>query len=248
MDEHNPDYDAVLAELLSDLHDIAVCQVTGGKVENIRPEMAAMAGQFDKEDVQLYYQIALNGRRDLPGAPEPRTGFEMTMIRMLAFRPAVATTGGRTQPVVPIASNSSSVPSIKISAPAQVKSEAAPEWQKVINDLELSGLVKEFAGHCVLKEQGQNRIHLVLRPAQEHLLKTTQKDKLQKAITDRFGMDIKLIISVEESGTMTPTQQKQQAEQDRQTQEKASFQQDPFVKEMQDTFNATIDLNSIQPK
>src|SRR5690606_34259565 len=65
MDEHNPDYDSVLAELLSDLHDIAVCQLAGNAGGSIRPELEALAARLDKEDVQLYYQIALNGRRDL---------------------------------------------------------------------------------------------------------------------------------------------------------------------------------------
>ncbi len=248
MDEHNPDYDAVLAELLADLHDIAVYQVTAGKVEQIRPELVTLADQFEKEDVQLYYQIALAGRRDLPGAPEPRVGFEMTMIRMLAFKPVVATTGSRP---VSIASNTpkpSAAPQVKSDTVAPRKAAATPDWQQMINELELTGLAKELAGHCVLKEQGQNRIHLVLRPAQEHLLKTSQKDRLQKAINDRYGADVKLMISVEEPKTPTPTQQKEQAEQDRRQQATASFQQDQFVKEMQDAFNASIDQNSIQPQ
>jgi DNA polymerase-3 subunit gamma/tau len=258
MDEHNPDYDAVLSELLADLHDIAVCQVTGGKVEQIRPEIAALAGQFDKEDVQLYYQIALNGRRDLSGAPEPRVGFEMTMIRMLAFRPA-ATTPGSSRPVLASAPSAPArtPTSTPTAAPAsQPKAEVVPvkkasgsqDWLQMIDELGLTGLVREFAGNCVLKERADNRVHLVLRPAQQHLLQTNMKDKLQKVIADNYGAEVKLIISVEEPETQTPIEQKVQAEQDRREQAKTSFQQDPFVREMQDAFNASIDQNSIQPR
>src|SRR6185503_735765 len=60
--------------------------------------LAKLAKAFAAEDVQLYYQTAIIGRRDLPLAPDPRTGFEMTLLRMLAFRPGdagVATSGAQ---------------------------------------------------------------------------------------------------------------------------------------------------------
>ena len=82
-----PDYDALLAELLSILHDAAVAHALP-KAPELAGEIAAgFASRLKKEDVQLYYQIALNGRRDLHMAPDPKMGFEMTLLRMLAFRP-----------------------------------------------------------------------------------------------------------------------------------------------------------------
>ncbi len=249
MDEHNPDYDAVLAELLSDLHDIAVYQMTAGKPEQIRPELAALAGQLDKEDVQLYYQIALTGRRDLPGAPEPRTGFEMTMIRMLAFKPASAPLNARPSgAMTTVVNKGPSMPAAADESRNQVKPAGSTNWPQMIIELELTGLVKELAGHCVLKDHSSDRIQLQLRPAQEHLLKTGQKDRLQKAIQDRYGAHLKLTISVEEPETQTPIQQKVQAEQDRLKQAANSLQTDPFVKQMQDSFSATLDQKSIQPQ
>ena len=90
LDESAPDYGAVLDELLEALQRIAVLQLVGGRSDD--EEFAAVAPfveQFSAEDAQLYYQIALHGRRDLPVCREPRMGFEMTLLRMLAFRPAV---------------------------------------------------------------------------------------------------------------------------------------------------------------
>ncbi len=84
-----PDYGAVLDDLLETLQRIAVLQLVGGRSDD--EELAAvapLAAQLGAEDTQLYYQIALNGRRDLPICRDPRMGFEMTMLRMLAFRPA----------------------------------------------------------------------------------------------------------------------------------------------------------------
>ena len=85
--ELTPDYDALLAELLSILHDAAVAHALPKAPELAGETAAGFASRLKKEDVQLYYQIALNGRRDLYMAPDPKMGFEMTLLRMLAFRP-----------------------------------------------------------------------------------------------------------------------------------------------------------------
>ncbi len=85
--ERNTDFADVLASMQRTLHDIAMGQTVGGEVPaTAAPFVARMA----PEDVQLYYQIALMGGRDLQFAPDPRVGFEMTLIRMLAFRPVAA--------------------------------------------------------------------------------------------------------------------------------------------------------------
>ena len=87
MAELSPDYDALCAGLLSILHNIAIAQVLPDGSDLVDEATRAFARRLDKELVQLYYQIVLNGRRDLLMSPDPKTGFEMTMIRMLAFSP-----------------------------------------------------------------------------------------------------------------------------------------------------------------
>jgi DNA polymerase III subunit gamma/tau len=92
--ESNPDFNQVLADLLSILQKIALAQVLPDSLNNELPEdqmIAELAPQISPEDVQLFYQIGLTGRRDLPYAPEQRGGFEMLLLRMLAFRPVNAT-------------------------------------------------------------------------------------------------------------------------------------------------------------
>ncbi|MGI0117737.1 DNA polymerase III subunit gamma/tau [Zooshikella sp. RANM57] len=91
--EFAPDYTSVLADLLSVLHRIALAQMVPDAVDNSQGDqqrLLALAAKMTGEDVQLYYQIGLLGRRDLPLAPDPRGGFEMVMLRMLAFRPTPA--------------------------------------------------------------------------------------------------------------------------------------------------------------
>ncbi|SJM94134.1 DNA polymerase III subunit gamma/tau [Crenothrix polyspora] len=85
----SPDFGDVLAQILQVLHRTALLQVVPTAIDqDFDAEMLnTLATQFTPEDVQLYYQIALMGQKDLDLAPDPRSGFEMVMLRMLAFRP-----------------------------------------------------------------------------------------------------------------------------------------------------------------
>lgn len=88
--EQGVDFAGVLGELLSVLQRVAIAQVLPQAVDNSlgdQEQVLGLAGRISAEDVQLFYQMGLHGRRDLPLAPEPRGGFEMAMLRMLAFRP-----------------------------------------------------------------------------------------------------------------------------------------------------------------
>ncbi len=86
----SPDFAGIVQEILCILHRIALYQVAPLTIEQeLDAEVIAeLAALLLPEDVQLYYQIALVGQRDLSLAPDPRTGFEMILLRMLAFKPA----------------------------------------------------------------------------------------------------------------------------------------------------------------
>jgi len=88
--EHAPDFSAALGDLLTLLHRVAIAQALPEALDNSfgdRQQIVEFATQLSAEDVQLFYQTGLIGRRDLPMAPDPRSGFEMTLLRMLAFKP-----------------------------------------------------------------------------------------------------------------------------------------------------------------
>ena len=88
--EMAPDFAGVLQDLLSLLHRIALVQAVPDAMDNSagdQEQVTALAGKLSPGDVQLFYQIGLIGQRDLPLAPDPRAGFEMVLLRMLAFRP-----------------------------------------------------------------------------------------------------------------------------------------------------------------
>lgn len=91
MAEHSPDYDEILQGLLHIWHRASLAQVVPDAIDNAEGDREAilqLSMAMPAEDLQLCYQIALQGRQDLAMAPEPRQGFEMILLRMLAFRPA----------------------------------------------------------------------------------------------------------------------------------------------------------------
>ena len=97
-------YNGALQDLGTLLHRIALAQTVPAAVPEDLPEYAdiiRLAGLFDAEEVQLYYQIAVHGRNELGLAPDEYAGFSMTLLRMLAFRPGVG--GAEGQPAAPVA-------------------------------------------------------------------------------------------------------------------------------------------------
>ena len=91
MAEHAPDFEGSLDELISMLHRVAVAQVVPAAIDNSwgdAERISGLAAAMTAEDTQLFYQIALNGKRDIAFAADPRSGFEMILLRMVAFRPA----------------------------------------------------------------------------------------------------------------------------------------------------------------
>ncbi|KJZ60092.1 DNA polymerase III subunit gamma/tau [Pseudomonas fluorescens] len=120
--EQGPDWNGVLSEILNVLHRVAIAQALPEGVDNghgDRDRVLALAQALPAEDVQFYYQMGLIGRRDLPLAPDPRGGFEMVLLRMLAFRPADTTDTPR-QPLKPVGISQATVDSANSVAAAPV--------------------------------------------------------------------------------------------------------------------------------
>jgi DNA polymerase-3 subunit gamma/tau len=120
--EQGPDWNGVLSEILNVLHRVAIAQALPEGVDNghgDRDRVLALAQALPAEDVQFYYQMGLIGRRDLPLAPDPRGGFEMVLLRMLAFRPADTEDAPR-QPLKPVGISQATVDSAKSVAAAPV--------------------------------------------------------------------------------------------------------------------------------
>ncbi|MFK7159872.1 DNA polymerase III subunit gamma/tau [Marinospirillum sp. MEB164] len=120
-----PDFAAVLQELASLLHRMTLAQCAPAALPpdvQHREKLLGYARQLPAEDLQLFYQIAIEGRRDLPLAPDPRTGLEMTLLRMLAFKPQ----GIPELPAMPLPSLSPPPVEEEVHSPKQSAADVLP--------------------------------------------------------------------------------------------------------------------------
>jgi DNA polymerase III subunit gamma/tau len=125
-------YNAALQDMATLLHQIALAQtVPAALAEDVpqREDIVRLASQFNPEETQLFYQIAVHGRNELGLAPDEYAGFSMTLLRMLAFRPVatgVANGGGNVPVAAPRAAARSAPAVAPLSAAPQVATASAP--------------------------------------------------------------------------------------------------------------------------
>jgi DNA polymerase-3 subunit gamma/tau len=128
-------FDAALQALATLLHQIALAQTVPAALADDLPEYAAileLAQQLDAETVQLYYQIAILGRRDLALAPDEFAGFSMTLLRMLAFKPVSgAATLAAPRPVVSAAPAPKPKPAVQAVPAPIAAAQAVPASRPV---------------------------------------------------------------------------------------------------------------------
>ncbi|MCP4700410.1 MAG: DNA polymerase III subunit gamma/tau [Gammaproteobacteria bacterium] len=244
MAEHNPDFSAVLAGMLSFLQKLALAQAVPATLNAEDGEyevLQDLSKRLAPEDVQLFYQIALIGRRDLPLAPEPRGGFEMVLLRMLAFRPYEQAR----EPHIPRVS-AGTTPKQSPPAPPTATSGTGDEWSNLVRSLALAGMVKQLADNCVLKLRDGNRMELALPPVHASLHRADWESRLQQALEKHLGAPVHLRIKIEEPEKATPAALQEHAQMLRQQEAEAKIADDPAVIAMQELLDARID--KVTPK
>ena len=279
LDRDAPDYDRALIELAAVLQRVAVLQLV--------PDSAADESEFDvqtimslsralqPEEVQLYYQIALGGRRDLMLAPDPRLGFEMTLLRMLAFRPGdiaqgappvvaprtaapgaapVAAPSRRAAPAVPVSLGAGAVTTAAPAAAASATPNAlagpvidAATWPAAVEAAQLSGMVRQFALNCVPISFEHNLLRLSLDEAAADRRTAQLEDRLLQGLSKYLGVPLRIAFETNASPLMTPARQRVQQEQDKAARAVESFEQDPTVRALRERFGASIDSTSVKP-
>jgi len=251
LDEHAPDYATVLAELLSLLQRVALAQVAPEAPisdEIADPEeVRRFAKLLPPEDVQLFYQIALLGRRDLPLAPDLRGGFEMVLLRMLCFRPAALE-------AVPPAPSGSSTP-VRTAAPAPAavaptprptppprpsKAQPTVEWDTLVKQISLSGIAKQVAMNCELVERKDHHFLLALEPGHAQMLTKPAQERLQAALEQHLGQPVSLQFKIGDVTAATPARQQDQQKAEQRQAAVEQMQQDPHVRDMQEMFDARV--------
>lgn len=261
------DYAEVLNSLSRLFYQIAVYQ-TLPQVEELefsKEQIAALAEALSPEVVQVLYQISLMGKRDSNLAPDPKTGFEMTILRMLAFRPLqLAQAQSKISPAVQIKPNN--IPEAS-KASAEVKAQVAEKkpvveakqdspgidplsnktWHEILAELHLTGMLKQLAYNCALISYEHNQLKLGIHEKHATILNDKIKLKLAEAIEQTFGKAVKLIIQVEGQITETPAQTVKKQSDERQEKVEKNIKNDPYVQFLQAEFDAIIEPGSIKP-
>jgi DNA polymerase-3 subunit gamma/tau len=264
-----PDFNQVLNELLSLISRVAIFQAVGEQPvdQDHGDSVKTLAGRLTPEDCQLFYQIGLMGRRDLSLAPDPQTGFEMTLLRMLAFCPAgvddmaaVTSNENANQPTAREQMSEADTPAMGENG-AQGESAATPgpasdgqtqtpgpmDWFATVEALEAAGLVRELARNCALRSFDGAVLDLIIAPQYENLRAERHVRALEAALRQQLNTDLRVRLSVEEAeGLATPSQLTTVAQAERQRAAEQQMEQDPTVQELKDTFGAKIESVSVR--
>ena len=253
LDRDAPDYDRALVEMAAFLQRVAIVQIVPEAAQQDEEfdseSLARLAQAIAPEDVQLYYQIALGGRRDLAMAPEPRAGFEMTLLRMLAFRPETADAGTQARS----ASRPAAAAAPGAGAPAQnlslvrLTSIDASNWPAVLEAANLSGMVRQFALNCVPAKFERDVLTLQLDQSTSDRRVRSIEDKLLQGLSKYLGRDIRILFETAQADLATPARQRALDEQDKIVRAAAAFEADPAVKGLRERFGADVDAASVKP-
>jgi len=259
LDERAPDYREVLAELAAVLQKIALLQAVADLQLDEAEDIEAykrLAAVLTPEDTQLFYQITIIGRRDLELAPDTRAGFEMVLLRMLAF--GVANEGAASAPTsLPPAARAgvrpptaaSTTPPSQASQPARASAAnmTGGDWPRIVAQLDPVSPASQLAAHCVWVDKQGSKVSLQLSKDGEQFRRPAREEKLTQALSAYFGESIKLDIALAAAEIDTPARQRQAAANDRMQNARATIDNDPNVRAMRDIFGATVQPDSVRP-
>ncbi len=251
IDEFAPDYAQLLDEIAALLQKVALRQAVPGLPDDEMHStevLMALAAKMPADELQLAFQIAILGRRDLDLAPDPRTGIEMTLLRMLAFRPADAKDSARSaaEGRRPLSARDGGNRTAAASAAPAAAVAATNDWPELLSRLELQGAARQLAGNCQLIERDGNRFRFLLDARAQSLHTRQQVDRLAQALGRLIGGPV--TIEIEQGGADdTPARREEQARDERLEKARAALESDPNVQALRDRFGAVLQPESIKP-
>ena len=247
MAERSLSFEAALQDIASLLHRLSLTQAVPEAIGDDDPDretLQELAGRFGAEDLQLYYQIAIQGRGDLGLAPDEHAGFVMTLLRMLAFAPG----GAPLTTAAPQRTTTSRPSQASSSAALESKKNAADgSWDDLVESLGLTGMARMLAEHCELVGRDASKVELKIAQAHQRLLDGPYQERLKAALEQHFGGKLRLVIQVADSAGSSPAAVADREKQQKQAQATAAIEQDPFVRDLVENFDGRVVESSIKP-
>ena len=269
MGERSMSFSLALQDLSSLLQKIAAAQVVPESVLEDWPEageIRRLATQLTKEEAQLFYQISITSRPDLSLAPDEQTGFAMTLLRMLAFRPGSNGGGGVSTPTPsapPVASAPRPAPVAKTVAPAATPiaskpstlaaavGDAAnrPDWHSLMRQLPVKGLVQQLAFQTELQDWNDSAagVKATIVTPMPQLASEASIARLAEALTTHFGKPIKIVIEKGEVEGKTVAKVDAQIHQEKRMNAEQMIAADPFIQQLEKEFGAKVVGGSVKP-
>lgn len=267
----------VLDELINYLHQITLHHILPSEHSLLTPstEIQELAQQLDANDTQLFYQIALKGAQDMVLAPSLTLGFEMTLLRMLSFRPVNYTMPAPQPQEKTMLSTQNQIPELRKPKPearTTIKNEisssppAASElisitsspkkttpaelviddpWDEVLPQLGLTGMARTAAENAAFVMRSDNEFTFDIQPGHQSLFIPTIIERIEQALSNYYQHKIKLILRSDQSEKSSPAQKKQIELQLRQESAQKNIKEDLFLKELEQKFSAEIIKSSI---
>ncbi len=232
--DKNLDFSRILEDFMALLHRLALRQL-------LEPEASY---PISAECLQLYYQIALIGRRDLPLAPDLHMGFEMIFIRLLAFSPVQAQ-----KKTLPAVKSEQESPFVKKKDNASSENETSIEtydWHQLVPQLNLSGLTLLLANHCTVLQIEDSHWTLGLDKTQAVLFNSEQEKYLSQALSTHLAQPIQVQLKITEESLETPSQRAEQQKTELKLKAEQELQENVTLKQILEQFHATIVPNSIK--
>ena len=272
MGERSMSFSLALQDLSSLLQKIAAAQVVPESVLEDWPEageIRRLATQLTKEEAQLFYQITITSRPDLSLAPDEQTGFAMTLLRMLAFRPGSSGGGGSAVPAPsapPVASAprpattaKTVAPAAAVATPMATKPVArttpvgdatnAPDWHSLMRQLPVKGLVQQLAFQTELQDWKDSAagVKATIVTPMPQLASEASVARLTDALTAHFGKPIKIVIEKGEVEGKTVAKVDAQIHQEKRMNAEQMIAADPFIQQLEKEFGAKVVGGSVKP-
>ncbi len=250
MAERSLSFETALQDLATLLQRLALAQIVPGSVPVDDPDSAVfgeLTKAFAAEEIQLYYQIAVQGRAEIGLSPDDYSGFVMTLLRLLAFAPGAAESvrgiAPGPAPVVKTLSSSS-----RGGARAGAIAADLSDWAELVEQLGLSAMANQLALRCEMVTHSAELIKLRISQADERMFDKPYRDKLTAALRQLLGSKLKVsFISGEVTGASPKAVTDRKLEQ-RHAKAVAEIRQDPFIKELLEDFDGSLEDSSIKPK
>lgn len=246
MAERSLSFESALQDLASLLHRVALAQVVPQSIAADDPDATAileLTKTLAAEDLQLYYQIAAQGRAEIGLAPDEHAGFMMTLLRMLAFAPGA---GAASLPP-PMAAARTAAPTATAAAPLAVKADPS-SWVELVGQLGLSAMANQLALRCEMTRHTAEMIELRISPADERMFDKTYRDRLTAALRQSLGAQLKVNFLAGEVAGVSPKAMTDRKTEQRQAAAVAEIREDPFVRELLEDFGGSVEDASIKPK